>query len=153
MTMTLRTAQERDATTLLALENRCFDSDQLGLRSFRRLISSSTAQVWCLFEGTELVGYILLLTRKNSGWWRIYSIAVAPEQRGKGYARMLVTHVITQANLAKAEGIRLEVKVTNKSAISLYQALGFEVQDILPGYYADGQDGYRMQRSQSVALD
>jgi len=39
----------------------------------------------------------------------------------------------------------LEVRVSNLPAISLYKKLGFEVERIIKGYYADGENAYLMR--------
>ena len=149
MSFRIREAQLNDAKTLTALENRCFDGDQLGLRSFQRLIKQPSAHVY-LIEAEDsgaLAGYALMLTRKNSYWQRLYSIAIAPEFRGQGIGKRLFAYLFETAQHARCKGIRLEVKQSNQAAIELYRAFGFEIVDVLPMYYEDGSDGYRMQHS------
>jgi len=149
MTFHIREAQFSDAHALTHLENRCFDGDQLGLRSFQRLIKQPSAHVYVIetAETQELAGYALMLTRKNSYWHRLYSIAIAPEFRGQGVGKKLFAHIFNAAQHARCKGIRLEVKQSNRAAIELYHAFGFEIVDVLPMYYEDGSDGYRMQHS------
>lgn len=149
MASLLRPLLPSDLDALVQLENLCFLTDHLGRRSFQHLIQAPTAQSWGAFapQSELLQGYILTLTRKNSSWWRIYSLAVAPTYRGQGISRLLLQHTLQQAHQAQAAGIRLEVSVNNLTAYQLYLGLGFEVVDVLPCYYADGQDGYRMQLS------
>jgi ribosomal-protein-alanine N-acetyltransferase len=43
-----------------------------------------------------------------------------------------------------AEAVYLEVRVSNKEAISLYKKLGFEEVRIVKEYYRDGEDAYVM---------
>ena len=95
------------------------------------------------------MGYCIVLTRKNSAIWRVYSLATAPEGRGQGVAYALMDAVTAAALNAHASKIRLEVKVDNLAAIGLYRKLAFEVIDLLPSYYDDGTDGYRLQRTLS----
>lgn len=145
--MNIRSANGNDIRPLHALEQACFDYDQIGLRNFRYLLQSSTAQVMVAEEGQALLGYAITLTRRNSRYWRLYSMASAPQARGRGVGKQLLTFAITQARKAEAKGMRLEVKCDNTSAIALYRQLGFEVTDLLPAYYSDQTDGYRMQLS------
>jgi len=151
MSYTIRPATQADVDALVILENKCFITDHLGRRSFQRLIKSPSAQVLGLFQGDQLQAYILILTRKNSQWWRVYSVAVDPSCRGQGLSRVLLTQVIQRAKQSGAGGVRLEVSVSNEVAYQLYLKLGFEVTDLLPAYYTDGQDGYRMQLSFAAA--
>jgi len=43
--------------------------------------------------------------------------------------------------------VTLEVKVTNKTAISLYQKNGFEIFAVKEGYYHDGSNAFCMKRA------
>merc|ERR1711920_361957 len=46
-----------------------------------------------------------------------------------------------------AEYVSLHVRYTNRAAFSLYsQTLGFEINDIEKGYYADKEDAYDMRK-------
>ncbi|WP_417686766.1 GNAT family N-acetyltransferase [Pseudidiomarina gelatinasegens] len=142
-----REATLRDVDNLVALEHRCFDYSRMGARSFRRLLSAPSAHIYVCEQNNTLIGYYLLLTRKNSQRWRLYSIATAPEARGTGLGRALLEHAIEVARVNAAISLGLEVKTDNKTAIRLYEKLDFGVIDLLPGYYDDGTDGYRMRLS------
>lgn len=172
-TVSIRQALVSDLDKLVALENCSFSYDQIGRRSFRYLLHSLSARIWCaeLATGTAqptkqianshlqanpqqtdecatLAGYTIVLSRKNSRKWRIYSLATAPEARGKGIAKALMQAVLTNAKTnGYIDSISLEVKCDNAAAITLYRHLGFEVIDVLPEYYSDGSDGYRLQFS------
>jgi len=143
----IRPADAKDLDALVHLEGLCFDYSRIGKRSFQRLLKSASAHLLVVPEPEtgQLLAYALLLTRKNSSRWRLYSIAVAPQARGKGFARALLTQCMAMAQQQGASGLSLEVKSDNKSAIALYEDLDFAVVDLLPGYYDDGTDGYRMR--------
>jgi ribosomal protein S18 acetylase RimI-like enzyme len=167
--ITVRKAQLSDLEKLVALENRVFTYDQIGRRSFRYLLQRPNVQIWCaeltehatpnttkrtangaaLSETTTIfAGYTIILTRKNSRKWRVYSLATAPEARGKGAAKALMNAVQEAAeNNPNVSTVSLEVKCDNAGAIALYRNLGFEVVDVMPSYYSDGSDGYRLQIS------
>ena len=140
----LRAATLADLDDLCALEALCFSYDQIGRRSFRRLLQSSTAQLYVALEAEHLLAYAIVLTRRNSRYCRLYSMATGPDARGKGVAKRLLQEIITRCQ-PRFSGMRLEVKTTNVAGLDLYRKLGFEVVDLLPGYYSDGDDGYRMQ--------
>uniref|UniRef100_A0A914C0P0 Uncharacterized protein n=1 Tax=Acrobeloides nanus TaxID=290746 RepID=A0A914C0P0_9BILA len=43
--------------------------------------------------------------------------------------------------------VSLHVRVSNRAALNLYQnTLKFEIYDVEPKYYADGEDAYAMRR-------
>lgn len=145
-----REATRADVDALVALEARCFDYSRMGPRSFRRLIDAPSAHVYLCEDNQRLVGYFLMLTRKNSRVWRLYSIATAPEARGTGVGRALIEYAIQTARRHKASALSLEVKTDNQAAINLYEKYDFAVTDVLPSYYDDGTDGYRMRLSFTV---
>lgn len=145
MAATLRPATLDDLANLVALEAATFDYSQIGRTSFRRLIKSASAHLFVLAEGAEIRGYGLLLTRKNSKTWRLYSIAVAAAARGTGVGRKLLEHALELARTNGAKALSLEVKVDNQAAIELYRRYDFEVVDLLPDYYPGHADGYRMR--------
>ena len=78
--------------------------------------------------------------------FKIYSIAVHPDYRGRGLGQVLMDQTIQTAGECKAAKITLEVKVTNTSAIGLYMKNGFIPAGIKPCYYHDGSDAIYMQR-------
>jgi ribosomal-protein-alanine N-acetyltransferase len=76
----------------------------------------------------------------------LISIAVAPSSRGKGLGRMLLKSfegICKDRGLAK---VVLEVKVDNIIALNLYKSEGYKVERILPRYYPDGSNAYRMTK-------
>lgn len=148
--LAFREATKADVNALVALEARCFDYSRMGPRSFRRLIDAASAHVYLCEYNQSLVGYFLMLTRKNSKVWRLYSIATAPEARGTGLGRALIEYAIQTARQHNASALSLEVKTDNHAAINLYEKYDFAVTDVLAGYYDDGTDGYRMRLSFSA---
>lgn len=143
-TLQIRAATLADLDDLCALESLCFSYDQIGRRSFRRLLQRPTAHLYVATELEQLFAYAIILTRHNSRYCRLYSMATSPVARGKGVAKRLLTEIITHLQ-PRCNGMRLEVKTNNLAGMELYRKLGFEVIDVLPGYYSDGDDGYRMQ--------
>ncbi|CUA87703.1 GNAT family N-acetyltransferase [Pseudidiomarina woesei] len=142
-----RQATRADVSALVELERRCFDYSRMGPRSFSRLIAAPSAHVYlCECDG-KLMGYLLLLTRRNSRIWRLYSVATAPAARGVGIGKRLLEFAINTAKQHGASALSLEVKTNNVAAIQLYEKYDFAVVDVLPEYYDDGTDGYRMRLS------
>jgi ribosomal-protein-alanine N-acetyltransferase len=44
----------------------------------------------------------------------------------------------------KTDEIYLEVRVSNESAVRMYERLGFQIKSRLRAYYRDGEDAYLM---------
>lgn len=125
---------------LLSLEE-SFPTDRISRRNLRHLLRSPSAYCMGAYLGGELAGSMVVLFRSNTRVARIYSIAVAPSARSAGIGRKMM---IKAERVAKAHGcnrLRLEVRMDNMSAIRLYESLGFEDTQVLPGYYEDGAHG------------
>lgn len=61
----------------------------------------------------------------HDGWAELGSIIIAPETRGQGLGRGLVTSLLHWALANGAANAFLQVDVNNAAAISLYRSLGF----------------------------
>jgi ribosomal protein S18 acetylase RimI-like enzyme len=139
-----RPATLADLDDLVRLENRCFTSDRLSRRSFRHFITRSHGKLWVV--DSPVVAYGLVLFRRGTSLARIYSLAVAPEGRGQGYAKQLMEAMESSAIDEGALFIRLEVADDNLGAMALYQRYGYEPIRRLSHYYENGHDGIRMEK-------
>lgn len=86
----------------------------------------------------EIVGYAILLTRRNIRSARLYSVAVAPQAAGQGIGRRLLAEMEAAARRRRARRLHLEVREDNKSAIRLYEQSGYGPIGRRPDYYSDG---------------
>ncbi|MDR1043976.1 MAG: ribosomal protein S18-alanine N-acetyltransferase [Candidatus Adiutrix sp.] len=74
----------------------------------------------------------------------LLNLAVRPECRRLGLAWRLVTAMESIGRRAGARNIFLEVRPSNRAALSLYRSRGFQVAGRRPGYYGDGEDAVLM---------
>jgi ribosomal protein S18 acetylase RimI-like enzyme len=101
---------------------------------FDRLVSSGLQTEGQLFfdvveqSSGKSVGYLWLGTRQSLGRKiiSINDIFINPEMRGRGYGKLLMNLVDTEAKKAKAVQIRLHVFASNKVARGLYETSGYE---------------------------
>ncbi len=138
----VRPAAPADLDALLALEVG-FPGDRLSRRALRRHLHSPRAV--CLVAALDggLAGYVLLLRRRDSEWWRVYSLIRAPEAP-PGTGRRLLEAAIAAARQGRARGLRLEVRADNAPARRLYDGLGFTLFATVAAYYEDGATALRM---------
>ena len=85
----------------------------------------------------------LKLVRKG----HIISLAVLSEHRKKGIAHTLLEIVLRNISEYNVTECYLEVRVSNKSALNLYQDFDFKISRMIHSYYRDGEDAYLMTRS------
>ena len=135
-----------DLDALEALEIRCFDSDRISRRSFRRFLKDGGDLLMVAQSEAGLVGYALVLLHAVHAIARLYSLAVAPEARGQGAARALMEAMEKASAEAGRVAMRLEVRTDNHGAIALYRALGYKVFGTHARYYEDEADALRMQK-------
>jgi [ribosomal protein S18]-alanine N-acetyltransferase len=136
-------ANSADAGALFALEQRCFQSDRMTLRQFKRHIGSDTAAVLVAKNAQAILGSAVLFFRQHLRQARLYSLAIDPSARGQGLGEKLLLAAIAKAR-GHAHSLRLEVRLDNATALHLYQKHGFVVIAQLSHYYQDGADALRM---------
>ena len=107
-----------------------------------------------LVSGESVLGYYIALLVADEV--TLMDIAVDREQRGKGIGQRLLSHCLLLAKEAGATSCWLEVRASNVSAISLYEANGFKHIETRKGYYQNKpnlleeitrEDGFVMQRT------
>ena len=75
----------------------------------------------------------------------ILNVAVAPEHRRKGIARILMAECEKRAHQANAALMTLEVRRSNQGALDLYREFDYRAVGVRPNYYVDeGEDAIVM---------
>lgn len=88
-----------------------------------------------LWMQDELLGYAISTLVLDEV--HLLNLCVHPRHRRQGLARYLLRHLIARAHQEGAGVIMLEVRVSNKGAIALYESEGFEPCGVRPDYYPD----------------
>lgn len=143
----IRSATLADLGALVALEQRCFQTDRLSRRSFRHLLLRGNVQTLLIEEAGRSCGYALILFRRGASLARLYSIAVDPACRGRGYAEALVRAAETLALSQDRMLMRLEIRRDNVASIRLFEKLGYQPFGSYAAYYEDAMDALRFQKS------
>jgi ribosomal-protein-alanine N-acetyltransferase len=86
----------------------------------------------------ELVGYLIVSRYVDA--WHVMNVAVAPEHRGRGIAATLLERLFDLTADDGRRGYTLEVRVSNATAIRLYERLGFRARGVRRGYYTDNRE-------------
>ncbi len=94
----------------------------------------------------QTVGFIAAI-RLSPKTARILVIAVLEQFRCQGIGSALIETFTNECGLKGVSNIELEVRQSNKQAIRFYMKHGYEVIDVLHGFYKDGEDGYKMWKS------
>ncbi len=135
---TITPATSADIKGLIQLENNLFTSDRISPRQFRYLINRANSIVVKAEEERTILGYMVLLKRRDSRKLRLYSIAVASQARKLGIARQMLAFAEQAAAEHNCASVVLEVCETNTEALQLYKSAGFGEYGSKPGYYENG---------------
>ncbi len=131
----IRAGGPADLALLAALESRSF-----GVHAWheRALVGELDAGVVVVLEESgRALGYgigRLILDEVE-----LLRIATLPEVRGQGHGRALLEAFHQRAMARGAMRSLLEVRASNRAAIALYRAAGYQKDGMRRGYYADGE--------------
>jgi len=102
------------------------------------------------FEGTsfvaeddegDLVGFLCgFLSQTNGAEAYIHFVGVTPDKRGEGLGRTLYEHFFEEARSQGRHVVRCVTSPANKDSVDFHEALGFEVDRVVPDYDGPGED-------------
>mmetsp|Transcript_18202 Transcript_18202/g.29847 ORF Transcript_18202/g.29847 Transcript_18202/m.29847 type:complete len:515 (+) Transcript_18202:158-1702(+) len=86
--------------------------------------------------------------RRTETLGHVTSIAVHSHARRLGIASSLLEQLHYHLGQCyRAQSVGLHVRISNQAAVKLYcERLGYDVADIIPFYYGDGEDAYFMKK-------
>jgi ribosomal-protein-alanine N-acetyltransferase len=141
----VRSARWEDLSRIISIEERSFPPEEaFPPWIFTNILTLNPELLIVVDCKGSIEGYAMGVVEDDS--CHLISIAVAPSSRGKGLGRMLLKSfesICKDKGLAK---VVLEVKVDNIIALNLYKSEGYKVERILPRYYPDGSNAYRMTK-------
>ena len=132
MNIEIRNLQDSDIEALSAIEAAAF-SMPWSADDFRDLLSRNYCFYLVAFVDGRIAGCAGLTDICNEG--NIDNVVVAEEFRGQGVGTMLLRELISKGEERGIEAFTLEVRVSNASAIHVYEKLGFVSEGIRPRFY------------------
>jgi ribosomal-protein-alanine N-acetyltransferase len=135
----LRNLRLRDLAAIERIERRSYPTPWSRSMFAGELTKSSSVCLGaCETDTDELVGYLIISRYVDA--WHVMNVAVAPDHRGRGIATALLQRLFELTAGDGRRGYTLEVRVSNRSAISLYEKLGFKARGVRRGYYTDNRE-------------
>ena len=129
-----------DLPTVIAIERRSFPSPW-SLAMFVLELSKPSGICLAAEDDQGLVGY--LVCARYDSVWHLMNVAIDPARRRKRLASELIERLFEEAG-ADAR-FTLEVRVSNTSAIAMYERFGFKSAGLRRRYYHDnGEDALIM---------
>lgn len=101
-------------------------------RAFAGCLASGY-ECWIASRRAVAVGHGVLSIAADEA--QLLNVCVVPSAQGSGYGRALAMHLVGQAARAGAANVYLEVRMSNRVAMTLYDSLGFREVGRRAGYY------------------
>lgn len=138
----IREMQVKDADAVAAIEQQIF-SQPWSRQGFLDAVNLANTVFLVAEENNRIVGYIGMYVAMDEG--EITNVAVAPVERCHGIGGMLIAELLKIAENKGIARIVLEVRVSNDSAIRLYEHNGFVQCGVRRGFYEfPKEDAYVM---------
>ncbi|MDH5722153.1 MAG: GNAT family N-acetyltransferase [Alphaproteobacteria bacterium] len=144
----IQNVDEGDVEELACLEKRNFSfqqygSDVLSAKKFLYFLTRANAVTLVARSGSAILGYVIIIFRKNSNIARLYTMAVDRPARGKGLAKKLLQVAEKLAAGFGCAYMSLETRIDNKAMQNLCENSGYQKKNFLKNYYADHGDAYK----------
>lgn len=141
--MDIQPASLRDLSALRRLEQACFEKDAWPLLDLIAVLTWPDVIRLKAMENGELIGFVAGDPRSSEGATWVATIGVHPRYQRRGIGRTLLRACELKTKLPR---MKLTVRMSNQSAISLYEKEGYHSVDIWKRYYNDGEDGLVMEK-------
>ena len=150
--VTIKRMAQEDIDDVIAIEEKAYGAHHWSKDSFMQELNNDLAWYYSLFdEEGRLVAY--------AGTWHILeeahitNIAVDKDQRRKGYGEALLKHILDDCYKEMVKYLTLEVRVSNKAAIGLYEKYGFTSFGLRKKYYQDNNEDAMIMWTKNIFYD
>ncbi len=141
--VTIEQASLRDLNALRHVEQVCFPKDAWPLIDLIGVLTFPGVVRLKAVIGREMIGFIAGDIRRLEGTAWIATVGVLPEYRGRGIGSALLQACEEKITV---ERIRLCVRVSNDTAIRLYERRGYARVGEWSRYYQDGESALVMEK-------
>ena len=145
--MFLRRAVITDLPAVAAIERESF-VDPWSEETFLQALEIWASMFFVAEVDGEVAGFIVggVEDTGEAVYGHICNFAVAEKYRGRGIGRLLLRRAEHQFAVHLAEGVQLEVRVSNVHAQAFYRKNGYQAVFVVAGYYANGEDAILMMK-------
>lgn len=140
----IRKATLSDLRDLCTIERRCFERKRFSEDHMRWLLENPDVTSYVFYNEDGIVASMILMRLGRIG--KVISLGVAPGHRRRGIATQLMALGEREMRDCGAASMHLEVGVTNRAGIRLYEFLGYETVRKMPEYYSWGEDALAMKK-------
>ena len=132
MDINIRMLEKQDIAALAEIESRSF-SMPWSASDFEDLLSRD----YCFYMVAEADGNVVACAGFTNicNEANIDNVVVAEAYRGQGIAQALLAELIKRGEADGVEAFTLEVRVSNRAAIHVYEKMGFCSEGVRPRFY------------------
>lgn len=148
----IKLMDKEDLDEVLKIEQKAYGEHHWSKDSFYGELSNDLAHYYSAFDKAgKLVGY--------AGSWRVLdeahitTLAVNPGLKRKKIGEALLKRIIDDSYENEVKYITLEVRVSNTSAISLYEKYGFKSLGTRKGYYQNNNEDALIMWTENIFWD
>ncbi len=152
LSVKIKPMQKDDVDSVISIEEQAYGPHHWSKDSFMSELSNDLAKYFSVFNADgNLIAYC--------GCWQILeeahitNIAVSPACRRSHIGEVLLTTIIDECYRNMAKYITLEVRVSNKPAIALYEKYGFKSLGVRKGYYQDNNEDALIMWTENIFYD
>lgn len=137
----IRRLSYSDLPAVISIERRSFPTPWSLAMFVLELSKPSGICLAAVDAEDRLAGY--LVCSRYDTVWHLMNVAVEPQRRRQGIATTLINRLFEEGG--SQSPYTLEVRVSNREAIVMYERFGFRSAGVRPGYYHDnGEDAVIM---------
>jgi ribosomal-protein-alanine N-acetyltransferase len=147
MTVRVRPMTAADIPLLLEIESDLFGREAWSEALFRSELAEVESRAYFVaVDDGEIIGYAGLCSYVDDAW--LQTLAVRRDRQRHGTGRLLLEHVLAEADRRGPTAVGLEVRADNEAAQALYRGYGFAQIGRRRGYYQPSNvDAVIMQRA------
>jgi [ribosomal protein S18]-alanine N-acetyltransferase len=138
----IRTPRTEDVPVIARLEAEVFADPWPGHLYLQEIGQPLRFQRVVVDANSFLAAYLFACWQADE--LHVLKVATHPLHQGKGLATSLLEDARLHAVHGNARGLVLEVRPSNRRAVTLYRYLGYTVLGRRPHYYSDGEDALVM---------
>jgi [ribosomal protein S18]-alanine N-acetyltransferase len=131
-----------DLSAIERIEQRVYPTPWSRSMFAGELAKPSSVSLGAFDENGVLTGYLIVSRYVDA--WHVMNIAVDLEVRRLGVASRLLEVLFELTAGDTRRGYTLEVRVSNRAAIALYERFGFTTSGVRRGYYTDNREDARI---------
>jgi len=136
MDLKIETATIKLLDVLCKIEQTCFDEEAFSRRQIAYLLTNYNTIALVAKVNLEVAGFVIAQVEIGEiEYGHIITLNVAPTYRRRRIATKLMNEIESMLKQRGISECRLEVREDNKSAIKLYNKLGYQIIEKLERYY------------------